>query len=80
MSNFNKRVQVNKIIESQLPEFITADFPKATELIKNVQNDLLPLIFHIPVEISKVFLNEEDTQQHYKPKHPTDFPNPLEDF
>ncbi len=34
MSNFNKRVQVNKIIESQLPEFITADFPKAVEFFK----------------------------------------------
>ena len=34
MSNINKRVQVNKIIESQLPEFITADFPKATEFLK----------------------------------------------
>ena len=34
MSNFDKRVQVNKIIDSQLPEFITADFPKATEFFK----------------------------------------------
>ena len=34
MSSINKRVQVNKIIESQLPEFITADFPKATEFFK----------------------------------------------
>jgi len=34
MSDFDKRVQVNKIIESQLPEFIVADFPKATEFFK----------------------------------------------
>ena len=34
MSDFDKRVQVNKIIESQLPEFITSDFPKAVEFFK----------------------------------------------
>ena len=34
MSNFEKRVQINKIIESQLPEFIVSDFPKATEFFK----------------------------------------------
>ena len=34
MSDFEKRVQVNKIIESQLPEFIVSDFPKATEFFK----------------------------------------------
>ncbi len=34
MSGFDKRVQVNKIVESQLPEFITADFPKAVEFFK----------------------------------------------
>jgi len=34
MSHFEKRVQLNKIIESQLPEFIVADFPKAVEFFK----------------------------------------------
>ena len=31
---FDKRVQVNKIIESQLPEFVVADFPLATDFLK----------------------------------------------
>ena len=31
---FEKRVQVNRIIESQLPEFVVSDFPLATELLK----------------------------------------------
>ncbi len=34
MSQFEKRVQLNKIIEGQLPEFLVADFPKAVELFK----------------------------------------------
>jgi len=34
MSNFEKRVQINKIIESQLPEFLVSDFPKAVEFLK----------------------------------------------
>ena len=34
MSHFEKKVQLNKIIESQLPEFIVADFPKAVEFFK----------------------------------------------
>ena len=34
MSHFEKRVQLNKIIESQLPEFIVADFPKAVDFFK----------------------------------------------
>jgi len=34
MSQFEKRVQLNKIIESQLPEFLVADFPKAIEFFK----------------------------------------------
>ena len=34
MSVFDKRVQVNKIVESQLPEYITADFPKAVDFFK----------------------------------------------
>jgi len=34
MSHFEKKVQLNKIIESQLPEFLVADFPKAVEFFK----------------------------------------------
>ena len=34
MSQFEKRVQLNKIIESQLPEFLVVDFPKAVEFFK----------------------------------------------
>lgn len=34
MSDFEKRVQVNKIIESQLPEFVVSDFPKAIDFFK----------------------------------------------
>ena len=34
MTNFERRVQLNKIIESQLPEFLVADFPKAIEFFK----------------------------------------------
>ena len=34
MSHFEKRVQLNKIVESQLPEFLVADFPKAVEFFK----------------------------------------------
>ena len=34
MSNFERRVQLNKIIESQLPEFLVADFPKAVDFFK----------------------------------------------
>ena len=34
MSNFEKRVQLNKIIESQLPEFLVADFPKAVDFFR----------------------------------------------
>ncbi len=34
MSQFDKRIKVNTIIENQLPEFILADFPKATEFFK----------------------------------------------
>ena len=34
MSHFEKKVQLNKIIESQLPEFLIADFPKAVEFFK----------------------------------------------
>tara|TARA_Y100001968_G_C19454156_1_gene770984 strand:+ start:2796 stop:18506 length:15711 start_codon:yes stop_codon:yes gene_type:complete len=34
MSDIDKRVQVNKIIESQLPEFLINDFPLATEFFK----------------------------------------------
>ena len=34
MSRIEKRIQVNKIIDGQLPEYLTADFPKATEFFK----------------------------------------------
>ena len=34
MPQFDKRVNVNTIIENQLPEFILADFPNATEFFK----------------------------------------------
>ena len=34
MSNIDKRIQVNTIIENQLPEFVVSDFPKATEFLK----------------------------------------------
>ena len=34
MSNIDKRVKVNTIIENQLPEFVVSDFPNATEFLK----------------------------------------------
>ena len=34
MSQIDKRIKVNKIIENQLPEFLITDFPKATEFFK----------------------------------------------
>ncbi len=34
MSQIDKRIQVNKIIESQLPEFVTTDFPKTVDFLK----------------------------------------------
>ena len=34
MSQIDKRIQVNTIIENQLPEFVVSDFPKATEFLK----------------------------------------------
>ncbi len=34
MSNFEKRVQLNKIIESQLHAFLVADFPQAVDLFR----------------------------------------------
>ena len=34
MSQIDKRIQVNTIIESQLPEFLVSDFPNATEFLK----------------------------------------------
>ena len=30
MSQIDKRIKVNKIIENELPEFFITDFPKAT--------------------------------------------------
>ena len=34
MSNIDKRIQVNTIIENQLPEFVVSDFPNAAEFFK----------------------------------------------
>mgnify|MGYP005723515701 CR=1 FL=1 len=34
MSQIDKRIQVNSIIESQLPEFVVSDFSNATEFFK----------------------------------------------
>ena len=36
MSQFDKRIQVNKIIENQLPEFVVSDFPNAVEFLNNI--------------------------------------------
>ena len=38
MSHFEKRVQLNKIIESQLPEFLVADFPKAVDFLNSISS------------------------------------------
>ena len=34
MSQIDKRIKVNTIIENQLPEFVVSDFPNATEFLK----------------------------------------------
>ena len=34
MSHIDKRIQVNTIIENQLPEFVVSDFPNAIEFFK----------------------------------------------
>ena len=34
MSNIDKRIKVNTIIENQLPEYVVTDFPNATEFLK----------------------------------------------
>ena len=34
MSQIDKRIKVNTIIENQLPEYVFTDFPKATEFFK----------------------------------------------
>ena len=34
MSQIEKRIEVNRIIENQLPEFVVSDFPKAAEFLK----------------------------------------------
>ena len=34
MSQIDKRIKVNTIIENQLPEFLVTDFPKAAEFLK----------------------------------------------
>ena len=40
MSQIDKRIQVNEIIDHQLPEFIRVDFPNAVELFKEYYNSL----------------------------------------
>ena len=34
MSQIDKRIKVNTIIENQLPEFVVSDFPNAAEFFK----------------------------------------------
>ena len=34
MSNIDRRIQVNTIIENQLPDFVVSDFPNASEFLK----------------------------------------------
>ena len=34
MSQIDKRIKVNSLIESQLPEFVVSDFPNFTEFLK----------------------------------------------
>ena len=34
MSQIDRRIQVNTIIENQLPEFVVSDFPNAAEFLK----------------------------------------------
>ena len=34
MSQIEKRIEVNRIIENQLPEFVVSEFPKAAEFLK----------------------------------------------
>ena len=34
MSHFERKLQINKIIESQLPEFLVAEFPKAVDFFR----------------------------------------------
>ena len=36
MSQIDKRIKVNTIIENQLPEFISTDFPNAVEFLNNI--------------------------------------------
>ena len=40
MSQIDKRIQVNTIIENQLPEFLVSDFPNATEFLKQYYHSL----------------------------------------
>ena len=57
MSHFEKKLQINKIIESQLPEFLVAEFPKAVEFFKQyyisqesqgAPDDLICLLYTSP--------------------------------
>ena len=34
MSQFDKRIKINTIIENHLPEYVTSDFPNAVEFLK----------------------------------------------
>ena len=34
MSQIDKRIKVNTVIENHLPEFVTSDFPNAVEFFK----------------------------------------------
>ena len=36
MSQIDKRIKVNSVIENQLPEFATSDFPNAVEFLNNI--------------------------------------------
>ena len=40
MSQIDRRIQVNTIIENQLPEFVVADFENATELYERLLTDI----------------------------------------
>ena len=36
MSQFDKRIKINTIIENHLPEYVTSDFPNAVEFLNNI--------------------------------------------
>ena len=51
MSNIDKRIKVNTIIENQLPEFLVSDFPNATEFLKQYYIELKPWISLLDINI-----------------------------